>query len=226
MSKNRRKTMKQTATAAAPAQKREEDHGQEEARAQLGSIIEMMTELQESYTERRREAIRERIQEDPLEVVVRSGWYSPGARGDDRPEEFKILLTTGGPACRIIGELDEHLQPNRARIEYQDWFTPWTELRITGTEEEAVLAYCREFYFGEHSHASKIVPHELDIEGDTRPLTQGARNEPDELRPCRTTGNFDAAAAVCRGGRARTAEDRTNQRRAGRRAVREKGESR
>jgi hypothetical protein len=90
----------------------------------------------------------ERIQEDPLSIELRSGWYSPGDTPE--PEEFCILLCTGGPAVRIIGELDQYRQPCRAWIEYQDWFTPWTELvDISSEERDAILTYCQQFYFGE-----------------------------------------------------------------------------
>jgi len=65
------------------------------------------------------------VQEDPLSVEVRSGWHTPGKGAGD--EEFMILLCTGGPAVRIMGKLDEYGQADRAWLEYQDWFTPWTE---------------------------------------------------------------------------------------------------
>lgn len=93
---------------------------------------------------------RERIQEDALSVEVRSDWYTPGCGADDnarKPAEFQILLCTGGPACRIIGELDEHGEPDRARIQHQDWGTPWTD--YFDTDSDTLLAYCRCFYFGE-----------------------------------------------------------------------------
>lgn len=90
---------------------------------------------------------RERIQEDALSVEVRSGWTIPGR--PMQPEEYMILLCTGGPACRIVGDLSEHNEPESARIEHQDWFTPWTEYRLTSEEEEDVLTYARQFYFGE-----------------------------------------------------------------------------
>jgi hypothetical protein len=90
---------------------------------------------------------RERIQEDPLEVTVRSGWQSSGE--DLEPAEFNILLCTGGPAVRIIGELDDDMQPTRAWIEYQDWGTPWTHLYPMPIEHETLLTYCREFFPGE-----------------------------------------------------------------------------
>lgn len=92
-----------------------------------------------------RDAARERIQQDPLSVQVRSGWYNP-CDSQEAPEEFEILLCTGGPAVRIIGELDEHNEPSRAWLEYQDWGTPWQ--RYFDAEQDTLLAYCREFYFG------------------------------------------------------------------------------
>ena len=95
-----------------------------------------------------REEAEQRIQEDALEVCVRSGWYDPCRQSGevDEPEEFYILLCTGGPAVRIRGELGEHNRPTRAWIEYQDWGTPWT--RFFGTEQAVLLAYCCEFFFG------------------------------------------------------------------------------
>ena len=92
---------------------------------------------------------RERIEESPLSVEVRSGWYSPSDTPE--PEEFAILLTTGGPALRIRGELDEHKQPRRAWLEYQDWGTPWTQFfESAGAPSQAdLLAFASVFYFGE-----------------------------------------------------------------------------
>lgn len=88
---------------------------------------------------------RERIQEDALDVQVRSGWASAGE--ELKAEEFCILLCTGVPACRIVGELDEYMQPCRAWMEYQDWGTPWT--RYYEIEQSTLLAYAQCFYFGE-----------------------------------------------------------------------------
>lgn len=94
---------------------------------------------------------RERIQEDALSVEVRSGWATVGETLE--PSEFCILLCTGGPAVRIVGELNEHKEPDRARIEHQDWFKPWTTLSPSdyppGFDNDVLLTYCRQFYFGE-----------------------------------------------------------------------------
>jgi hypothetical protein len=90
------------------------------------------------------ERARQRIEEDALSVEVRSGWHAPGG-GDSEPAEFCILLTTGGPAVRIIGDLDRG-EPTRPRLEVQDWFKPWTG--YTGADSDTLLAYCQCFYFG------------------------------------------------------------------------------
>lgn len=89
---------------------------------------------------------RQSIQEDPLSVQVRSGWYSPG----DTPEaeEYEILLCTGGPAVRIVGNLGQYNEPDDARIECQDWFTSWTEV-FDGIDRDVLLEYARCHYFGE-----------------------------------------------------------------------------
>ncbi len=90
------------------------------------------------------EDARRAIEEDPLSIEVRSDWASVGATLS--PSEFCILLSTGGPATRIIGELDRG-EPTKARLEVQDWFTPWTE--YPQADEEVLLAYARVFYWGE-----------------------------------------------------------------------------
>lgn len=91
---------------------------------------------------------RERIEQDALDVAVRTEWYSPGAT-DVKPDQFYILLCTGGPAVRIMGELDEFGQPDRAWLEYQDWGTPWTERINSAGEMETLIAYAECFYFGD-----------------------------------------------------------------------------
>ena len=93
--------------------------------------------------------IRQEIQESPLSLEVRSDWHSPGGE-DDGPTDYRILLTTGGPALQLTGDLDEWKQPENARLEWQDWGTPWTEYRdISSAEAEALLTFASAFWFGE-----------------------------------------------------------------------------
>ena len=136
------------ATRAKQSKKDHEDFRSErQARAQLESIQEMVKAMED---ENERENAIERIWEDPLSVQVRSDWYTPGDREDCRkPSEYTILLCTGGPACRMIGTLNEYGEPETATIEHQDWGTPWTELRLTRDEENVCLQYAQQFCFGQ-----------------------------------------------------------------------------
>lgn len=123
-------------------------HAESEAWAQLASIREMVAAL-DTEDEEALDAAMQAIQEDPLSVEVRSGWHLPGARGCSLAE-YCILLSTGGPGCRILGDL-QYDEPVTAKLQYQDWDTPWTELITTGEDHEAVLRYTQQFYYGEGS---------------------------------------------------------------------------
>ena len=60
--------------------------------------------------------------------------------------EFAILLCTGGPAVRIVGELDQG-EPCRAWLEYRYWGTPWT--RWFDASSDTLCKYAANFFFGE-----------------------------------------------------------------------------
>jgi hypothetical protein len=139
----------------------------EQGQAQFDSIKEMVEALHHPNDAAREnpnyyEDAERAIHEDALSVEVRSDWYTPGQLPDARsPSEYRILLCTGGPAVQIIGELNEHREPETARLQVQDWFQPWTDYRpinpddhtfttrIDTKAEEILLAYARCFYFGE-----------------------------------------------------------------------------
>lgn len=95
-----------------------------------------------------REDAEQRIHEDALSVEVRSDWHNPHNDADG-PDQFRILLCTGGPAVQIRGELDQYGEPCRAWLEYQDWGTPWTERINQPGDQEALLTYAGCFYFGQ-----------------------------------------------------------------------------
>lgn len=129
------------------------------AKAWLESIQEMLTDLrlaQSGGDGDAEDAVRSTIHEAPLSIAVRSDWYSPGCQHDARPAEYEILLSTGGPALRIHGELD-YGEPSTARLQWQDWGTPWTDYfadTVEGIEKQGagdadVLAFAQCFYFGE-----------------------------------------------------------------------------
>ncbi len=101
-------------------------------------IEEMVAKLDE--TEDRAE-----ILQDAMSCEVRGGWHSPGD-DDGVAEEYCLLLATGGPAVRIIGELRGG-EPYNARLEVQDWGTLWTEYEQVS--ETVLIRYAECFYYGD-----------------------------------------------------------------------------
>jgi len=88
---------------------------------------------------------RQRIDGDPLDVQVRSDWTTPGE--EMTPDEYMILLCTGGPAVRITGDL-YYGEPCSACLSYQDWGTQWTEYAGDNLNLDTLLAYASNFIAG------------------------------------------------------------------------------
>ena len=84
------------------------------------------------------DAAIEAIRCDALSFEVRSDWHGIGEDTEDT--EYAILLCTGGPAVRITGELDGGV-PATASLEYQDWFTPWTDAPLSAADKGALISY-------------------------------------------------------------------------------------
>lgn len=94
------------------------------------------------------DALRERLLEMPLAIEMRDGCRPAGdASLNDGDQEYRILLTMGGPALRITGDLGAHGEPETARLEYQDWGTPWTDYTLAKAEAARVLTFTSLFYF-------------------------------------------------------------------------------
>ena len=139
------------------------DHDSEsQARAQLEHIECLMRAYNEAADnaphgtaefegeELGEESLIDRIHENALSLEVRSGWHCPSVHGADAAaEEYRICLCTGGPAVQIVGTLGQYGEPDTARIEHQDWGTPWTDLPTTQDEESALVEYAGQFFFGE-----------------------------------------------------------------------------
>ena len=120
------------------------ENARQNAAAWLASIEEMLAaaKTQDNDNDHGRE-----IEESVLSVQVRNGWYSPGdmnAQITD-PDEYEILLTTGGPALRIYGQLNQHAEPDSAELQMQDWGVPWERFPAS---EETLLEFASYFWFG------------------------------------------------------------------------------
>ena len=137
---------------------KKEAHAITNARGQLESIKELYRSYQEAdliddYD--KQDVLREKAQEEALCVEFKSGWTSNPE--DMKPEEFKILLSTGGPACQIVGRLD-YENPFDIQIQYQDWGTFWEPLQLNShyadkspnitSDYEALEWFCNCFYLG------------------------------------------------------------------------------
>ncbi len=96
------------------------------------------------------DAARRIIDERPLSVEVRSDWIPAGdmSQSGHEPVEYCILLGTGGPASRIVGDL-ENCQPKNAIYQHQDWGKPWTAAQLSSDEEETLREWAAQFYFGD-----------------------------------------------------------------------------
>ena len=122
------------------------EHAIANARNWLESIARWYELTHASYDEAEKYAEEELS--EPLSVQVRSGWHSLGEKLE--ASKYEILLTTGGPALRVWGELGEHGEAATAKLQWQDWFTPWTDYYEGMEDQDAVLlAYAGRFYFGE-----------------------------------------------------------------------------
>ena|SRR5215831_15384979 len=112
-----------------------ENRAVSQARSQLEGICKLVAAYTVVHKKGADDAeILRQIYENPLSVSVRSDWQTLGSRFE--PSKYQILLCWGGPAVRVIGELDGG-DPVTAHLEYQDWFTPWEELRKTARDGSA-----------------------------------------------------------------------------------------
>ena len=103
--------------------------------------IDPLIKQLESKNEKRRENALQEIQDSPLEIAT--GKEFSGTK------TYMILLGTGGPATRIIGDLDKYDCPETAQFQFQDWFEPWTDADQSSEEEEILISFAQQFYFGE-----------------------------------------------------------------------------
>jgi hypothetical protein len=123
------------------------NHAAANAAAWCETILDQLARLKVACrdSDETYDVIREEIQQSALSLQVRSDWEELGT--DLEPGELCILLSTGGPALRIVGDLGRFNCPKDCRMEYQDWGTPWTEYWAIGS---AVLdSWAAQFYWGD-----------------------------------------------------------------------------
>lgn len=129
----------------------EYEHAEQNAKGWLSSIEEMLAKLKETRDSSHDgldavEDAERAIHESVLSVLVRDAWHEPGKPSEDGPDEYEILLTTGGPGLRIWGKLGKYSEPESAELQMQDWGTPWKRFPAA---EATLLEFAQCFWFGE-----------------------------------------------------------------------------
>ena len=101
--------------------------------------------------------MEEELDSIPLSIEVRSiEWqtFDNYASCDKQmePNQGRILLSTGGPACQIICDLEDGcFNGETLEIQHQDWFKPWENLDSTNSidyKKQALLLFVNRFFFG------------------------------------------------------------------------------
>ena len=139
------------------SQTKKENHALNNALAHLEEMVKNFEEISHLNSlntteeeENRIEEITQEVLNSALSLEFRNGWYSDlyHLKGVTEPIEFKILLSWGGPALRIIGKIEENFAVN-PKLQFQDWGTPWTDLQIKSeNQQDALNWFCNCFYFG------------------------------------------------------------------------------
>jgi len=127
------------------------DHALTNCKGQLENIIELYKLRDIDDPER---DIEEEARDMALDVCWKSDdWQAVGE--ELTPTKGRVLLTTGGPACQVICNLDG-AYPSDPEIQWQDWGTPWTtpsiqrELELDFELADSALEwFINLFYWGE-----------------------------------------------------------------------------
>ena len=92
------------------------------------------------------EEVEEQARQQVLSLEVRTGWHDP-SEPPSQPEEGCLLLSTGGPALRLLVDLDGETEPYQCRLQHQDWGTPWVDVPLSDTDDQALCWFASLFYF-------------------------------------------------------------------------------
>lgn len=120
------------------------NNAKEQSVAYLEIICDLLNRYDSEDNDSKRYEIMEEIDNLPLCCEIRSSWACAGEELD--PSEYSITLCTGGPAVRIIGDLDSCREPVSARIQSQDWFEPWQDLNLSDTDEDTLTRFASFFF--------------------------------------------------------------------------------
>ena len=129
------------------------EHARANAQGWYDSIVEMAEALAQADAncdDIAQDSARDAITESVLWVEVRSDWHDVVIVERAKPDEYRILLTTGGPALQLVGALNEYGEPETAELQMRDGGVPWQAwCPEAPTAAQTLLTFARCFYFGE-----------------------------------------------------------------------------
>ena len=82
------------------------------------------------------EAIRYQMLEMPLDITQHAERSCCWEKRDWQVTEIEFLLSTGGPAVRILARDYDGETASNAVLQYQDWFTPWRDVPTSSDGDE------------------------------------------------------------------------------------------
>ena len=109
----------------------EKNHALINCKSQLETIIELYKRSKQAQLNSfwdDLEEVENQAREMALDVCWKSDdWQAVGSSDDFMPTKGRVLLSTGGPACQVICDLDNWADyATNPEIQWQDWGTPWT----------------------------------------------------------------------------------------------------
>ena len=132
-------------------------HAVKNAEAHLKTIVELYRYFLYNDCQELTDEMEEELDSIPLSIEVRSTqWQSfdnwASCNKQMKPDQGRILLSTGGPACQIICDLEDGcFNGETLEIQHQDWFKPWENLDSTNSidyKKQALEWFVNRFFFG------------------------------------------------------------------------------
>ena len=133
-----------------------QNHALTNCKGQLENIIELYKLSQQEADWNDDRDIEEEARDEALDVCWKSDdWQAVRDQANFTPTKGRVLLTTGGPACQVVCDIEDGY-PVNPEIQWQDWGTPWTtpsiqcELEMDyDTANEALVWFINLFWWGE-----------------------------------------------------------------------------
>ena len=123
------------------------NHALTNCKGQLENIIELYKLSQQEADCDDDRDIEEEAREMALSVCWKSDeWQAVGDQANFTPTKGQVLISWGGPACRVACDIEDGY-PTNPEIQWQDWGTPWTMSSFQS--EDALEWFINLFWWGE-----------------------------------------------------------------------------